>query len=1092
MSAARAQGSLFRKYLLVLLLLVGGLLTLASLVDFYFSYQEAKRALVRVERVKAEAAAQRIEGFVKEITHHVQAITRAIADDPAVAPPRRRDLAWRDTLAAALTEQREIDFVRLLRSAPSIVEARYLDVAGREQIRVSRIGLDAVASGRDFGQEAAYQAARSGAAYFGPIRLRNGAEPTMTLALPADTSALEVIAADVSLKAMWDVVARIRVGRLGFAYVVDGTGRVIAHPDAAEVRNARSIADTAQFRAAQAAARAATDVDAAPLVTQGLGGGEVLAAYAAIPTPGWFVLIEQPLSEAFAPLQATVVRSGVILALGLAAAVLASVLLARGMVAPIRLLRTGAERIGAGDLSHRIEVRTGDELEALGAEFNRTAAQLEESYRDLENKVAARTGELSRSVDELRALAQVSQAVGSSLELETVLATIVSHAVRLSNGDAGTIYVFDPVDQVFVPRANVGLTDAMVAKLRESRIALGDTVVGACAEQRGPVQIADLDAARAYRLYDLLRGDGFRSLIGIPLLREAHVLGALVIRRREAGEFAPSLVATLETFASQSVLAIQNARLFEEIREKSAQLEAGSRHKSQFLANMSHELRTPLNAIIGVSEMLLEDAREDQADHLVEPLERIMRAGKHLLALINDILDLSKIEAGRMDLHIESFAVQPLVEEIVATCRPMAEKNGNELVVACAADVGSMQADPTRVRQALLNLAANAVKFTERGRVDFTVRREADGGRDWIVMQVADTGIGMTAEQTARLFQDFVQADSSTTRRYGGTGLGLAISRRFCRMMGGDITVRSAPGRGSTFTIRLPAIAELEEGAPTAALSVRPAGGMRGMATGAAAARSGAVLVVDDDPTVRELMQRYLEKEGFEVLTAANGVEALARAREVRPAAITLDVMMPDIDGWTVLSALKGDPALADIPVVLATIVDDRQRGYALGATDYLVKPIDREQLARILRTHCDRQGARVLLVEDEEPERRAVRQALERDGWLVSEAGNGREALEQLARTDVDVMVLDLMMPEMDGFELLAELRASERHRGIPAVVLTAMDVGPEEHRRLAGAVRRVVQKRAQPREQLLRLVSEALAACIVRRSDTRAEAEE
>ncbi|RPH68246.1 MAG: HAMP domain-containing protein, partial [Burkholderiales bacterium] len=487
MTVGRVQGSLFRKYLLVFLLLVGGLLTLASLVDFYFSYQEAKRALVRVERVKAQAAAQRIDGFVKEIVHHVQATTRAIADDPAVAPPRSRDRAWRETLAAALAEQREIDFVRLLRSVPSIVEARYLDVAGKEQMRVSRIGLDAVASGRDYGQAAAFQAARSGTTYFGPIYFRNGAEPYMTLALPADESALEVIVAEVGLKAMWDVVARIRVGRVGFAYIVDGEGRLIAHPDQGEVRRGRDVTDMAQFRAAQAAARAASDADAEPLVAHGLGGGEVLAAYAAIPTPGWFVLIEQPLSEAFAPLQATIVRSGAILALGLLASVFASVLLARSMVAPIRALRTGAERIGAGDLSHRIDVRTGDELEALGAEFNRTAAQLEESYRDLENRVAARTGELSRSVAELRALAQVSQAVGSSLDLETVLATIISHAVRLSGGDAGTIYVFDPAGEVFVPRANIGLSDALVAKLRESRIGPGDTVVGACTAQQRPV-----------------------------------------------------------------------------------------------------------------------------------------------------------------------------------------------------------------------------------------------------------------------------------------------------------------------------------------------------------------------------------------------------------------------------------------------------------------------------------------------------------------------------------------------------------------------------------------------------------------------------
>jgi CheY-like chemotaxis protein len=357
--------------------------------------------------------------------------------------------------------------------------------------------------------------------------------------------------------------------------------------------------------------------------------------------------------------------------------------------------------------------------------------------------------------------------------------------------------------------------------------------------------------------------------------------------------------------------------------------------------------------------------------------------------------------------------------------------------------------------------------------------RESEDGRDWIAMQVTDTGIGMTPEQTARLFEEFVQADASTTRRYGGTGLGLAISRRFCRMMGGDITVQSTPGRGSTFTIRLPALADADEGPSGATTAARrPERLLR-------PAAAGGVLVVDDDPTVRELMQRYLEKEGFDVLTAGNGVDALARARESHPAAITLDVIMPDIDGWTVLAALKGDPALADIPVVLATIVDDRQRGYTLGATEYLVKPINREQLVRILGSYRERDGGRVLVVDDDERERFLVRESLERNGWQVTEAGNGREALERLASADIDAMVLDLMMPEMDGFELLAELRSQDRYRGIPTVVLTAMDLDEEAHRRLAGAVHRVVQKRAQPRDELLLEVGEALAACIVRRGD-------
>ena len=387
-----------------------------------------------------------------------------------------------------------------------------------------------------------------------------------------------------------------------------------------------------------------------------------------------------------------------------------------------------------------------------------------------------------------------------------------------------------------------------------------------------------------------------------------------------------------------------------------------------------------------------------------------------------------------------------------------------------------MVADGTRVRQALLNLASNAVKFTEQGVVTITARRSAGPAGEAIVLQVADTGIGMTPEQTARLFQDFTQADASTTRRYGGTGLGLAISRRFCRMMGGDITVESTPGQGSTFTIHLPASVS-GPGAggtrsDTAPPTARPTPGRR----------SGSVLVIDDDATVRDLMMRYLERQGFEVVTAAGGVEGIARAREIRPAAITLDVMMPDLDGWTVLAALKGDPTLADIPVVLVTIVDEKQRGYALGAAEYMVKPVDRERLSAVLRQVTDGVGD-LLLVEDDGDARAMMAEALAREGWKITEAEHGRAALARLAERPADVIVLDLMMPEMDGFQFVAELRSRAEWRGIPVLVVTARDLSDADRRRLNGGVERVIQKRGQSAPELLRQVEEALAACVQRR---------
>jgi len=387
-----------------------------------------------------------------------------------------------------------------------------------------------------------------------------------------------------------------------------------------------------------------------------------------------------------------------------------------------------------------------------------------------------------------------------------------------------------------------------------------------------------------------------------------------------------------------------------------------------------------------------------------------------------------------------------------------------------------MRADQTRVRQALLNLTSNAIKFTEHGKITISVRRVADGNAEWITMAVSDTGIGMTPEQVARLFQEFVQADASTTRKYGGTGLGLAISRRFCQMMGGNITVDSEIGHGSTFTVRLPA----EVLAAQPIFQDRRSAANRNPAPPSATLPT--VLIIDDDPTVREVTTRFLERQGFSVVTADGGKEGLRLARELHPAAITLDVMMPDVDGWTVLAAIKGDPALADIPVVLMTILEEKNRGYALGATEYLVKPVDRDRLNAILRGIVGTGGRRVLIVDDDDMMRRGVAQALEKSGWTVREADNGLLGLERLGEALPDVIVLDLMMPEMDGFEFLDALRNRPEWRHLPVVVVTAKDLTADERQRLNGEVERVLRKDAPTRDAMLREVGATLAECIGR----------
>ena len=465
--------------------------------------------------------------------------------------------------------------------------------------------------------------------------------------------------------------------------------------------------------------------------------------------------------------------------------------------------------------------------------------------------------------------------------------------------------------------------------------------------------------------------------------------------------------------------------------------------KSTFIANMSHELRTPLSAIIGYSEMMLEEAEDGgEASALIPDLNKVEGNARHLLGLINDVLDLSKIESGKMEVFAEDFDVEPMLRDVAATIDTLVGRKSNRLVLEIDPGVGAMHSDVTKIRQMLLNLLSNAAKFTENGTITLSASRLQANGRDELSFKVADTGIGLTEDQRARLFQRFQQADASTTRKFGGTGLGLSLTKIFAGMLGGDVEVDSLPGHGSTFTVRVPALyvePQAEEPDADAAAAPSPAS-------------KETVLVIDDDADQRALMTRFLQREGFQARTAPDGETGLASARSLKPRAILLDVMMPGVDGWSVLSALKADPDLSAIPVVMVTFVDQRGLASTLGAADYVLKPVNWDRFKAVMDRFRE-VGNGVLLVDDDADMRHRMRVMLERDGWSVAEAANGEEGLSAVVANRPKMVVLDLTMPVMDGFVFFEKLRAMPEYATVPVVVLSSLDLTREQRRRLCGA---------------------------------------
>jgi signal transduction histidine kinase/CheY-like chemotaxis protein len=544
----------------------------------------------------------------------------------------------------------------------------------------------------------------------------------------------------------------------------------------------------------------------------------------------------------------------------------------------------------------------------------------------------SRTAELATKVDVLESLREVGDAVSSILDLDEVLQTVVTHAVRITGTDGGSIMEYVEEEDAFSVRAAYGTSASLLAALRGVRIERDSTLVGRAALQRRPLVVSDLATVPLDPHLRILHDHGWRSVLAVPMLRRDRMVGALVIRRRVPGDFGPETVRMLETFAAQSALAILNARLFRDLDRSRAELEVASRLKSEFLASMSHELRTPLNAVIGFSEVLLDELFGEVNDRQAEYLRDIRNSGKHLLELLNEILDLSKVEAGKMELEPRCFDVAPVLEYSLGLLRERAANHGIGLEMSVPGDVGAIDADELRFKQVVVNLLTNAVKFTpDGGRVTVAARRVGEE----LQVTVADTGIGVPPEDRERIFESFQQGGRGAPREEG-TGLGLTLSRRIVELFGGRMWLESEVGVGSTFGFAVPV------GSPSTPWGQQRRGGKgRGRPV---------VLIADDDASSAELLAAYLEGSPVEVRLVQDGEEALAAVRREPPAALLLDIRLPAMDGWGVLRAVKEDPATAQVPVVLVTVVDQPRRGLAMGASGYLVKPVTREDLLDVLR----------------------------------------------------------------------------------------------------------------------------------------------
>jgi signal transduction histidine kinase/DNA-binding response OmpR family regulator len=759
-----------------------------------------------------------------------------------------------------------------------------------------------------------------------------------------------------------------------------------------------------------------------------------------------------------------------VLSLGLT--LLCTITWAQRLTGPMRRLAEAAHRIAAGQQPVAVVVDSEDELGRLAAAFNDMAAGL-----------AHHEAALQRKVDETTTLYEIGQEITAQVALAPTLRLIVERAYQLLQAEGSLLALRQGDSDTFAMQAHSGTGPPALTALR---IRPGEGLGGRIVETGLPIVVGDyLTEYLDSPFLGLVREGGCRSLVAVPLKARDAVIGVLYVQSQVPHKFRDEDRQLLAALADQAAIAIDNAKLYQQVSQHTEELEAkvnectreleeanrklasASHHKSAFLANMSHELRTPMNAIIGFARLVLRRAKDVLPKREHENLEKILISAEHLLSLINNILDLAKIEAGHLEISSSSFALEPLVDLCLRSVEPLVKNARLQLAKEIETDLPPLCTDQGKVQQILVNLLSNAVKFTPEGAVTVTARRRAEE----IAISVADTGIGIPAPALSLIFEEFHQVDSSSTRQYSGMGLGLSISRHLARLLGGDITVQSTLGCGSTFTVTLPLHYHAASLTTRVALAPSPAEPVL-------QPRSDRVLLaIDDDPDVLYLLGENLAEAGYRVVGAVSGEEGLQKARALRPFAITLDILMPHKDGWQILHALKADVATRDIPIIVLSIVDNKVLGYRLGAFDYLLKPFEREAILGALARIPPRRG-RLLVIDDDPQVADLVRQLLAGEPYEVVTAADGQAALEVIARQHPDVVLLDLLMARMEAFAVIEHLRQDAQYSQIPIIALTATTLTTAERAALEQSVRTVIQKQGLERDALLQELRNLLQA--------------